>query len=541
MGKKFNIVLFVLLMLLFSAVTVEGAVCQAEMERGEKLIYPNDLGDHFTYFYRVQGKPVYCLQSSVKSPESGNYAGKILEENEDLRQVLYYGYGGPEDITLEFYPEYSDDVRYILTHIAASYVYCGDAALKGCTEEGMKKYRIKAYIDRLLETKIPEDNLVFACKDRQCFRDGNIQRTRDVHLKGASDRTVRINFPDGVSVHFKGKEEKAESGQIDLKGGDIFYLEFPLMTKGEFLLGGKEITERTEWKLVVLTTGEKTQDIGYGEYFSAGRENPSILFSHYEYYPSLLIEKIDAEDGCTVSGAEFVLKTEDGSCVETWTSSGEPHRINQVQPGNYIIEELKVPTGYVCMEPQTVTITEDIPEVVVKAENRRLYGKIIMQKVDKDSKKPLQGVQFAIINKGTQEVLEILETDETGRAESGPLPVWNYENGEAKEKITYLVREIRPADGYLQPEQDTEADCTRGKIIANIQELYLELENERIPEMPTPMPAPTVYKAPKTGDDSSLLGYTILMILTAFSGFLIWKKCDILDRHIFTNNDKIKH
>lgn len=67
---KFYMVLFILLLSLFSAASVSGAERPAAMERGEKLIYPADLGEHFTYYYQVNQKPAYCLQSSVKSPES---------------------------------------------------------------------------------------------------------------------------------------------------------------------------------------------------------------------------------------------------------------------------------------------------------------------------------------------------------------------------------------------------------------------------------------------------------------------------------------
>lgn len=549
---KYHMVLFILMLSLFSVAPVKSAGNPAAMERGEKLIYPADLGEHFTYFYQVEQKPAYCLQSSVKSPESGTYTGNILEENEDLRQVLYYGYGGPGDISAEFYPEYSDEVRYILTHLAASYIYCGDAALKGCTDEGMETYRVRAYIAALLEKHIPEGKLCFSCEDRKCFREGNIQRTQKVRLEGPAGRAAEVSLPEGVTLRFVGAEDTAVVQKAHIQSKDSFYLEFPLDAKGEFSLTASAESPKNDWKLVILTTGEKTQDIGYGEYIPGEQENFAISFERQEYYPALLIAKTDAEDGSAVPGAEFVLKDEEGKPVDTWISTDRLHRMEMVKPGKYVLEEISAPTGYVCMEPKQITVESGVPRVTVKAENKRLYGKIIIQKRDKDNRNPLLGVQFAILDKETQEVLEVMETDEKGIAQSSPLPIWKYENGTAKEKITYLVREIRPADGYQKPETDVEADCTEGKVITDVQELYIEWENERIKPTPTPSPSPSPSpsstpspspsptpiitpspsptptpqqtETPKTGDESAWEGYGILMVFVSVSTYIFLKK-----------------
>ena len=67
-----------------------------------------------------------------------------------MQKVLYYGYGGPGDLTGTYLKQYNEDVRYILTHLAASYAYAGEsAAFVGCYESGIQKYGVREYINYL--------------------------------------------------------------------------------------------------------------------------------------------------------------------------------------------------------------------------------------------------------------------------------------------------------------------------------------------------------------------------------------------------------
>lgn len=93
----------------------------AKMVRGSKVTYPSSLGSWSTFKYTVNGKMAYCLESSKTSPKGGSFAQEILDSNPNLTKTLYYGYGGPEDLSASFFPDYSANVCYILTHIATSY------------------------------------------------------------------------------------------------------------------------------------------------------------------------------------------------------------------------------------------------------------------------------------------------------------------------------------------------------------------------------------------------------------------------------------
>lgn len=93
--------------------------------KGKKLKYPSNVGNYSTNYFYVNGKIAYCLESPKSSPPDSDYIANILETNAKLQKVLYYGYGGPGDLTGEYLSHLDVDTRYIYTHIAASYAYIG--------------------------------------------------------------------------------------------------------------------------------------------------------------------------------------------------------------------------------------------------------------------------------------------------------------------------------------------------------------------------------------------------------------------------------
>ena len=44
---------------------------------------------------KYDNKYAYCLEASKKSPSVGKYPAQVIENNEAVRKILYYGFGGP--------------------------------------------------------------------------------------------------------------------------------------------------------------------------------------------------------------------------------------------------------------------------------------------------------------------------------------------------------------------------------------------------------------------------------------------------------------
>lgn len=124
--------------------------------KGEKIWYPSDLGYYNTSYFYVNDKIAYCIEANMAAPPSSDYIADIYEGNLNLQKVLYYGYGGPGDLTGAYLSGYSNDMRYIMTHIAASTAYAGEeVGFYGCYESGIQKYGIREYIEYLCSQEAP--------------------------------------------------------------------------------------------------------------------------------------------------------------------------------------------------------------------------------------------------------------------------------------------------------------------------------------------------------------------------------------------------
>ena len=84
--------------------------------------------------------------------------------------------------------------------------------------------------------------------------------------------------------------------------------------------------------------------------------------------------------------------------------------------------------------------------------DEQAVGKIVIEKTDKVTGKPIDGVVFEVRDKDGK-VLDTLTTDKNGHAESKELPICTYNEDESfKEDIHYTVVETKAADGYILDE-----------------------------------------------------------------------------------------
>ena len=121
--------------------------------QGEKIPYPSSVGNYSTSYFTVNGHVAYCLESMKASPPTSDYVANEFESNPELQKVLYYGYGGPGDITGEYMPSFDWKTKYIFTHLAAAYSYCGMDGFYGCTFEDIKASGVWGYIQHYPQRK----------------------------------------------------------------------------------------------------------------------------------------------------------------------------------------------------------------------------------------------------------------------------------------------------------------------------------------------------------------------------------------------------
>ncbi|MCR4622563.1 MAG: peptidase [Clostridiales bacterium] len=331
-------------------IVIEG---NAKLKRGDKIKYPTDLGSYSTFLYKVDGKIAYCLQSQAASPKDGSFAQSIFDSNKNLNKALYYGYGGPGDLSASFYPDYSGNIRYILTHMAASYFYTGDytAATYKCTSSGLEKYKVKEWMDYLSEQPDPPSPLISLSKSELSViqTENGIQITETIRLNADSRNMITLELPDGVSFHNVDTGETVQNGSVVIHGGTSFYFTAPANMDGKWNSDKLSGSIEKVWKVIVIKTGTKTQDLGS---YASETYGGSVCFSvEWQGETELTVIKADASDSnLHLAGAKLGIYADEG-CTEllyeitTDENGAASVSISRAYRTVYI-KELSAPSGY---------------------------------------------------------------------------------------------------------------------------------------------------------------------------------------------------
>ncbi|MFC4782777.1 collagen binding domain-containing protein [Eubacterium multiforme] len=156
------------------------------------------------------------------------------------------------------------------------------------------------------------------------------------------------------------------------------------------------------------------------------------------------ILKVDEETGAKLEGAKFELKDKTtGKVLETLTTDKEGLAVsNYYNYGTQVaIKEVKAPAKYTLNGKEYfATITENMKTIEITVQNKIIKGTISIHKVDSLTKKPLQGVEFNVLDSNNK-VIEKLVTDKDGNAKTKELNYGEYRILEVKTNKYYNLNE----------------------------------------------------------------------------------------------------
>ena len=239
-----------------------------KLEKGSPIYYPSWLGNWSTNYYYINGQLAYCLNSSRNEPVNNNSAYAEISNNMELLKVLYYGYGGPEDVFRDDLVT-NDTNKYLYTHIMASYAYSGDIyGGKNWDDLAANGIGLKWRYEQIQSMPIPSNEFNFDGStnfNTTAYYDLNTgtQRTKDIKFNSTSSNTVTLPLQNGIKLHNVTKGT-VSINNATIYGGDTFYLETDISNKHDnYNSGTLTGSHKTRYApLIVKSDSTSVQDIG---------------------------------------------------------------------------------------------------------------------------------------------------------------------------------------------------------------------------------------------------------------------------------------
>lgn len=162
--------------------------------------------------------------------------------------------------------------------------------------------------------------------------------------------------------------------------------------------------------------------------------NKSVALSFDVQTARMGFVKADSETGEYVKGAKLEVQKTDGTVIDSWTTDGSIHYIDNMILGDYVLVEKEAPTGYVRnTTKKNFTATPNAVEAI-KIENAPT--KLEVLKIDEATKEAVVGATLVIKNAKKEEVYRIVTTKDPYIITK--IPVGNY-----------TIEEVEAPDGYV--------------------------------------------------------------------------------------------
>ena len=353
-----------------------------EFTRVKSITYPrwwsryiSSLKAWSTYSCKYNGQWSYCLESSKKTPSSGNYTASVIENNANVRKLLYYGFGGPAASDV-FAPDYNlkaglcpddsylsnDDAKYLLTHIFLSGAYSGD--WNGFNEQLFNKTfghnygtNIMNIYNTIISMPDPSNGASFSTGNTAKFtatydKVNKQQITNIVTFNASSNETVQIPLQSDVTIHLAGASVTQTSGTATIWGGQSFYLTTPITNSlNDYQSGNLTSSAIGKFCALAISNGNssnQTHGSWYQETADSLNYNVSWLgFGHVDLKKTSSNTDITNNSSLySLEGAKYGIY--DGNeLVEELTTDAKGYAKSSLLPeGNYTVKEIFASKGY---------------------------------------------------------------------------------------------------------------------------------------------------------------------------------------------------
>lgn len=412
-----------------------------------------------TVMTKYNSKYAYCLEASKKSPSAGNYPAEVIDNNEAVRKLLYYGFGGPgynqavrDMYTIElnscvpddFGDKHGnfDDGAYLFTHIWLSYAYSGDLMglnLKDFNTKWPNGDGVSGYGDNILwgynwimsqpdigyakwnptDSKYGTSTKLTASYDPA----NRIQYTNTVTLEG-NNAQANLTLQDEVTLHNVTTGETQTGGTYTLNAAQSFYLTAPNKNISDYQSNNVAGAGCERFTVLAIKDGASgTQTEGSWEIDPDSRQ----LYYSVDWldFGDVEIQKLgigqdNHQSGLVegLNGAEFTLKLQSEVNEKSWDNASTYDVITTANNSNgkkgyatttnlpygkYIIRETKTPDGYVTCPDLIYEISKETDNITLNNDITTAYVKLVKKDAKTGKTVSLNSASFKIKNKETDE------------------------------------------------------------------------------------------------------------------------------------------
>lgn len=284
--------------------------------------------------FTVNGQQAFCMEHEKTSPTTGIEVTEEIYNDENIRKVLYYGYGGAE----QWGGFESAEHGIVATSLTLSHYYAG-TAIKSANQ---------SFYDFLQTVSDAPDNTISISKSSlESYVEGGVQRTVNVTLNGDYRNTVTFPLPKNVTLH-NVTTGITGTGSVTVSGGQTFYLFAPLSLNTTWNSGELKGSLPLYQPILCKTVLPTVQDV-----VRTGVFDPTNSISLTVKFSALgkgKLKKVDAKTDKPVAGVQLGIYT-DKECTDRveklTTDSKGTVTSSDMEPGTYYVKEIKAAEGYV--------------------------------------------------------------------------------------------------------------------------------------------------------------------------------------------------
>ena len=319
----------------------------------------------------------------------------------------------------------------------------------------------------------------------------NRQKIKVTVLKKAKD-TDRM-LEGAIFGLFTKEEIKSRDGKVLMEAGTLIEQKTTdengqILFKADLPVDGTYIVKEI-YAPDGFVTSKEEKEFSF-EYGKPEEAEVSYEFVFENEPTTVELTKTDLTTGKELPGAHLKVTDEDGNVIDEWVSTEKAHVIKELTVGkSYTMTETKPADGYVTAE--SITFTVENTAEIQKQEMKDDVTKVLISKQDIAGKE-LSGAKLTILDEEGNVIESWTSTEEAHYIEMLPIG-------------TYTLREETAPEGYLIA-KDVVFEV---KDTAEVQKVVMV--DEEKPKESTPEGGKPSKDAPKTGDNSNLLLWLIVL------------------------------